>query len=214
MIGSQLLRYQDNQRYLCFDIESNGLNLAASKPWQLAYAICTNRHIEATVVRHIAWPDLEMSEDAARVNRFDRKKYESLAEDAKDVWKDFGPLLEDENLLIVGHNLYGFDCYVVNTWRRLMGLPVDWSFMPRIVDTLCLARAYRHGLVPDLKDFAAWQYKTLSIKGSRAKGMGCSLGAMAREFQIPYDERLAHEASYDIGINHEVLKKLLWSVEV
>lgn len=213
MIGSSLLRYQDNQRFILLDTETEGLNLARSKPWQIAYAICTIHGVESINVRYPKWDDLQVSDDAARVTHFDKAKYLSLAEDPDLILKDFENLLFNDEYLLLGHNLLGFDSYVLNTWRRLLGRPTDWSFVPRIVDTLCLSRAYRYQIVPDKTSFLSWQYKMLT-KHSRAKGMGASLGSMAREFDISYDERMAHDAAYDIGINHEVFKKLLWSVEV
>ncbi len=213
MIGSNLLRYRDNQRYLLLDGESNGLNLHSSQPWQIAYSICTNKQIEATVVRYPKWPDFVMSDEAAQVTRFDMKDYLSRAEDANEVLTDFEKLLFDPQYLILGHNLLGFDAYLIQTWRRLCGRSEDWSFVPRIIDTLCLSRAYRFNIQPDHDNLLAWQYKMLTIR-SKAKGMGASLGAMAREFGIEYDERRAHSAAYDISINHQVATKLFWSVEI
>lgn len=213
MIGSDLLRYQDKQKYLIIDGESNGLNLHDSQPWQIAYVICTSKTIEQAVVRYPKWDGFVMSDEAARVTRFDMKDYLARAEPADDVLKDFETLLFDPEYLILGHNLIGFDAYLINTWRRLCGRKEDWSFVSRIVDTLCLSRAYRFQIVPDRNDFIGWQYKMLTMR-SRSKGMGASLGAMAREFGIEYDERLAHDAGVDIRYNHEVFKRLIWEVEV
>lgn len=214
MIGSDLLRYQDNQRYLIIDGESNGLNLARAQCWQIAYSIGTLKAIEATVVRYPKWPDLVMSDDAAQVTRFDMKDYLSRAEDPNAVLTDFEKLLYDPQYLIVAHNGLGFDAYLIQTWRRLCGRSEDWSFVHRIVDTLALSRAYRYQHIPDHANMLAWQYKMLSIRGTKAKGMGCSLGAMAREFGIEYDERRAHDAGVDIGYTHGILQRLVWSVEI
>lgn len=214
MIGADLLRYQDDQRFLIIDGESNGLNLHASQCWQIAYSICTLTSIEATVVRYPKWPDMVMSDEAARVTRFDMKDYLSRAEDPNAVLTDFEKLLYDPQYLIVAHNGLGFDAYLIQTWRRLCGREVDWSFVERMIDTLALSRAYRHQHTPDRDNPLAWQYKMLSIRGTRTKGMGCSLGAMAREFGVEYDERRAHSADYDIDVTHKVLNKLVWSLEV
>lgn len=213
MIGADLLRFQDYQRYLIFDIESEGLSLTRSRPWQLAYALCTNRAIEAMTVRYPLFKDINVSDEAARVTRFDKSTYLARGEDPAQVLRDFEEIAMDPSVLVVGHNILGFDAYVWQTLRRLHGLPTDWSYVPRMIDTLCLSRAYRFGLTPDLKAFTAWQYKMLTIR-SKAKGMGASLGAMAREFEVPYDERQAHDAAYDLQINHKVFRQLVYKVEV
>jgi len=213
MIGSELLRFQDNQKYILFDYETEGLNLFASRPWQLSYAICNSRYIEKVITRYPLFKDINVSDDAARITRFDKKKYLQIGEDPAIVLRDFEELAMDPNYLLLGHNLMGFDNYVWQTLCRLQGKSIDWSFVARVVDTLCLSRAYRHQIAPDLKDFTAWQYKMLTLR-TKGKGFGASLGAMAREFQIPYDERLAHDATYDCNINHKVFQKLIWSVEV
>lgn len=213
MIGSELLRYQNDQKYLLIDTETEGLNLFASRPWQIAYTICTNKEIGKVNIRYPLWEDLKVSDEAARITRFNKQNYLSLAEKPEDILKDFEQLLLDPSYTIIGHNLLGFDIYILETLRRLTGRVTDWSYLPRIVDTLCLSRAYRHNIVPDLKNFTAWQYKMLTMR-MKGKGFGASLGAMAREFKIDYNERLAHDAEYDCSINHQVFQKLLWAVEV
>ncbi len=218
MIGSDLLRYADKQRFLIHDFETESLNLFAARPWQLSYALCTNKYIDKVITRYPLYTDINVSDEAARITRFDKKHYLSVGEDPVKVLADFEEIALDPSVLLLGHNVLGYDRYIWRTMRRLQGKPIGDAFNmdinSRLIDTLCLSRAYRHGIVPDLKDYAAWQYKALSIKGTRAKGMGCSLGAMAREFQIPYDERLAHDATYDTNVNFEVFKKLIIAVEV
>lgn len=213
MIGSDLLRYQDNQRYVIADFETEGLSLHHSRPWQLSYAICTNRQIESIVTKYPLYKDINVSDEAARVTRFDKKRYLEMAEDPVKILADFEAVVTDPSIFTVFHNGLGFDAYVWQTMRRLQGKPTDWTYINRMIDTLCLSRAYRHNMTPDRNDFLAWQYKMLTLR-SRAKGFGASLGAMAREFQIPYDERFAHDSEYDLKITHQVFVKLIWSLEV
>ncbi len=214
-LGADLLRYQDNQRFVIADFESEGLSLYRSRPWQLAYAICTTKTIESIHVCYPFYADLNVSEEAARITRFDKADYLARAEDPVKVLTDFEAVALDPSVKTVWHNGLGFDQYVWQTMRRLQGKPTDWSYSRQIVDTLALSRAYRHQIAPERgAGFTAWQYKMLSLRGSRAKGMGCSLGAMAREFEIPYDERRAHDAQYDTGIGHAVFNRLIWSLDV
>lgn len=214
MIGSELIRYAENRRFVVWDLETESLNLRAARPWQIAYAICTIKGIESTHVHYPLWPDLAMSADAAEITRFDMKDYLSRAEPADKILAAFEEVVTDSSVWNVGHNIVSYDAYVLDTWRRLTGRPTDWSLLNRSVDTLALSRAYRYQQTPDRTNLLAWQYRMLSMRGSRAKGMGCSLGAMAREFGVEYDERRAHSADYDIAINWQVATKLFWAVEV
>jgi DNA polymerase III epsilon subunit-like protein len=213
MIGSELLRYQDHQRYILFDVETEGLNLGRSKPWQISYAICTNKRIESVVTRYPYYKDLNVSPEAAKITRFDHKSYVQASEDPLVILKDFEQIAMDPSYLILGHNILGFDAYMWQNMRHLSGLKTDWSFIDRMVDTLALSRAYRHQIQPDLNNITAWQYKMLTLR-KKGKGFGASLKAMAKEFLIEYDERYSHDAEYDCQVNHQVFQKLIWTIEV
>lgn len=212
MIGSELLRYKTDQLYLIADTETEGLSLGRSRPWQISYAVCTLKEVLSIKVRHLNWPLLSVSPEAARITRFDMASHLSIAEDPAVVLGDFEPLLYDPKYIVVGHNWLGFDAYVVQTWRRLCGRQgVDWSYLPRTLDTNALSKAYQKQWKPDRENMWAWQYRCLE---HREKGLKSSLGAMARLFEVPYDERFAHDAAYDTRVNHGVLKGLVWGMEV
>lgn len=210
MIGSELLRYKPDQKFLIFDKETEGLNLFSSRPWQISYAICTVKEILDIKVRHIHWPDLYVSDQAARVTRFNMASHLRIAEDPEVVLKDFEALALDPQYILAGHNILGYDIYVWETWRRLISRTTDWSYLPRILDTNCLMKAYKKGFAPS-GDRLTWQYKLLDY---REKGLKSNLGVCAKEFKIPYDETRAHDAKYDTQINHAVLNKLIWAVEI
>ncbi len=211
MIGASLLRYREDQRFLIYDFETEGLSLYHSRPWQISYAICTLKKIESIVVRHLDWPDLKVSDGAARITRFDMRTHKSIAEDPSVVLADFDALIYDSQYHPTGHNILGFDVYVHQTWRRLCGKTVDWSYVPRSLDTNALTKAYKKQFKPDLENLLAWQYKCMHF---REKGLKSSLGSVAREFGLEYDERYAHDAAYDCRVNHGVLNKLIWSLEI
>ncbi len=211
MIGSDLLRYQPDQRYLIFDEETEGLHLKRSRIWQLAYAICTLKEIESIVVRHIYWKDLNVSPGAARVTRFNKQHYLSVAEPPEKVFADFDPLLNDPTMIPVYHNGLGLDVYPWDTLRAALGHPSSWEYLHRSLDTNALGKAYRKGFKPE-GDRLAFQYKCLQYR--EKKSLKTSLGALAKEFKVPYDERYAHDAGYDIRVNHGVLKELIGRVEI
>ena len=71
-----LLRFNRNQRYVVFDTETEGLNLIKSRPWQVAWLIAEGDKIISRTDRFIHWPNLNVSEGAARVTGFSKKEYE------------------------------------------------------------------------------------------------------------------------------------------
>lgn len=220
MIGSSLLRYLENHRLTVWDTETESLNLFYSRPWQISYSIGTLKRIERIVTRYIRWDDLQMSAGAAEVTRFNREEYLRLAEPPEVVLADFEALLLDPNTLNAGHNLLGFDIDQHKNWRRACGKAEDWSYLPRLLDTMCFSKAYRASF-PIGSNRLSWQYQLLherlskkKVEGEPKKGGGVSLGAMCREFGIEYDPMQAHSADYDVSRTHLLLGKLIWAIEI
>ncbi len=220
MVGSTLLRFATEQKWLVFDFESTGLNLYESLPWELSYAVCSLKNgIESTHTYMIRWSQFRITEMLAYKTHFDKARYDAEAKDPREVWELFSPLLYSPEYRSMGHNLLGFDAYMIAIWRRLMGLAPDHSWIGGgaqwpLIDTLCLSKAYRKGWTPDASSpdaLLGWEYKCESFY---EKGMKTRLGAMCDEFKIDYDDNLAHSSLYDIQRNWLVGKELFWKVEI
>lgn len=214
MIGSDLTRFWPG-RFCVWDTESEGLNLAFHRPWEISYAICTLKGgIQSFHTSLIRWPDLDITEDAARITRFDRARYEAEARPAREVWDEFAPVLYDPEIRSVGHNTIGFDYAMINTWSRALGLPPDHSWAFRAYDTHCLAKGYKKGFEPDISSplaFAAYQYR---CQAWIEKGLKTSLGTMCGELGLEYDESRAHGAAYDCDRQWAVFRELVFKLNV
>ena len=123
-----LLRFNKKQRYVVFDTETEGLNLVTSRPWQVAWLVVEGENIIEKNDFYIHWANLNVSEGAARVTGFSYNEYAKKSMPPNIVWEKFAHDLYDENNLIVGQNLLGFDVYMVNVWRKLMGMESDYSY--------------------------------------------------------------------------------------
>ncbi len=217
MIGSTLTRYAETP-FVIWDIESEGLNLAFSQPWEIAWAVATLKGgIQSIKVEMIKWPNLKMDPSNPSFKHFDRARYEREAKEPREVWDRFAPAIYGGVNRSVGHNLLAYDTNILSVWRRGMGMAPDhsWLYSPPILDTNCVAKSYRASWQPDISSpeaFVAWQYRCYHTR--LAKGVKTKLGAMCVEFGIEYDEKRAHEAEYDICVNWEVAKKLIWAVEI
>jgi DNA polymerase III epsilon subunit-like protein len=209
-----LLRFSPKQKFLTFDFETEGLSLFYSRPLQLSWLDCDFESIKSVREHIIDIEDMNISEGAARVTRFDRNKYDRTKKPAGPIWEEFAQYLYDDQYYLVGHNILGFDAYMIQNLTRYVGKREDWSFVPRMIDTLCLARGIHYGLKPPKRgteDFMLWQYKLLQKRETKVK---CTLGALCKYYQIATDESMLHDAVYDIRQNLEVFKKQIWEIEI
>jgi DNA polymerase III epsilon subunit-like protein len=209
-----MLRFNKKQKYICFDFETCHLNLldSSNKPWQLSYVIAEGDKITKEVDNYIYWSDLNISEGAKEVTHFNEFKYKSLAADPIKILKEFENFIYDEDYLIVGQNLLGFDIYVHAIYRKLLSKIPDFSYVRRIIDTNCLAKAIKKNLQPPKgEDFIYWQYK---LNDFREKGLKTSIKTQLKEYDIDFDENMLHNSMYDVQKNFQIFQKQIWRIEV
>ena len=206
-----LLRFNRNQRYVVFDTETEGLNLIKSRPWQVAWLIAEGDKIISRTDRFIHWPNLNVSEGAARVTGFSKKEYEKNSRAPNQVWEEFSEVLFDDRNLIVGQNLLGFDVYMVDVWRRQMARDLNQEYVSRIIDTKALATAIAKDIKYTDGDFINWQYKLLHY---RERGLKTSQGFLLKHYGIDHDPKWLHDALYDIEMNFKIFKRQLFDLEL
>lgn len=209
-----MLRFNKDQKYICFDFETCHLNLldTSNKPWQLSYIIAKGNQIQREVDNYIFWPDLQISEDAKLITHFDERKYHSLANDAKDILASFEEYLYDPEYLIIGQNLLGFDVYIHNIYRKLLNKNPDFSFVKRIIDTNCIAKAIKKNLKAQRdSDFIYWQYR---LNDFREKGLKTSIKAQLKDYKIDFDENMLHNSLYDVQMNFRIFQKQIWQIDI
>lgn len=209
---SELLRYDYNYKSIVFDTETTGLNLFYTIPWQLSYLICKGGKIEKIVDKYLWWPDLKLSDDAARITRFNYLEYKERAEDPKKVYEEFADYLYSKNYINIGQNTLGYDIFILNTLRRMLGMKPDWSFLSRLYDTNCLGKYIIYTSAPQIQENKLlWQ---MQLRNCWEKGKKTSLAALGKHFDIKHEEDKLHDASFDTILNFEVWKKQLWVVEI
>lgn len=209
-----LLRFKFNQRYVIFDFETEGLSLVSSRPWQVSWGVAEGRKLLSVHNHYIAWEDLNISEKAAAVTRFDKADYIRRREDPFHVFPKLWQDINDENNLLVGHNILQFDIYILNIYRQKLGLPTDYKFLDRCLDTNALSIAVKKGLQPPNANGSvslSWQYRLLN---ARERGVKTNMGAMLKHYDIPHESDKLHDAEYDIRKNFELFHKLIQDIEI
>ena len=105
----------------------------------------------------------------------------------------------------MGQNLLGFDVYMLAVLQRLLGQEPDYSYLPRILDTRALGKAYREELERPKGNLLSWQYKIINDRSLKAK---VSQNQLLKFFDIEFDESKLHNALYDIKMCYQVFLKL------
>ena len=206
-----LLRFNKNQRYVVFDTETEGLNLVTSRPWQIAWLVAQGDKIISRTDRFIHWPNLSVSKGAARITGFSQEEYEKKSRTPNQVWEEFSQDLFDENNIIIGQNLLGFDVYMVDIWRRGLFEPLDQDYISRIIDTKALATAIAKNIPYTSGDFINWQYRLLHY---RERGLKTSQAFLLKHYGIDHDPKRLHDALYDVEMNFKIFKKQLFDLEL
>jgi len=142
-MNEELLRFKKDQKYVVFDFETCSLNLVSedNKPWQLAFMVYKGSKLIESHDYYIHWDDLKLSDGARKVTGFSDSKYKKNAKDSGLVLDHFERYLYDPEYIKLGHNILGFDIYIHNIYRKLLGRETDYSYLDDCLDTLCLAKA-------------------------------------------------------------------------
>mgnify|MGYP001611259665 CR=1 FL=1 len=217
-LDEELFRFRQDSlvnplKYITVDVESESVNLAYSRPWQLSFIVIENNQIKLEVNKYIKIHDLNISEGAKKVTRFNNKEYQEGAEDPKIVYDLLASYLYNPDYYVVGQNFIFFDLYQIKNLQKYLGEKEDFSYLNRVYDTLPLGRAYQLNIkFPTKKEeILPWQYRFSSY---RQKGLKASLEALSKLFDINYDHNMAHSALYDVKLTKEVFKNLYFKLEV
>ncbi len=212
MIGKQLLRFNKQQKYVCMDVETMSLNLLGHNnvPWQVSFCVFDQERVHEEHDYYVSW-GYEPSPEVQQMTGYSKKRMAEEGRDPTEIYHLFNKYLNNPDYLIVGHNFLGFDSYMTYIWAKQIGQPHSYDFTKRLIDTLALAKAMRFDKKIDRENFLSFQYKMDTLF---KRGQKCKLSDLASEFGIPYDPARLHDSSYDILINAEVFKKLIYSMEV
>mgnify|MGYP003624792749 FL=1 len=217
MENKDLLRYKKDQTYVVFDTETEGLNLLYSRPWQVAYGVYRNGKLIEESDRLVYWDNLDIPDIVQKLTGFSQKRYDNEAEPPEDVWKNFEKVIMNEDHILVGQNLLGFDIHMITIWRRLMGLEPNHDYLTRILDTRALAIAWKKEItdnVPtDPEERLAWQFRMINGQRNNRK-IKVSQNQLLKDFGIEFEEAKLHDAKYDNFCCKQVFDKLLWEVAV
>ena len=183
MINDNLLRYKYKQKYAVIDCETCHLNLAMDNlPWQWAILECEGEKILQEHNHYVNWPNLRVSEEAARVTRFNHdfvKRNGIQPEKALEILDSF--IYNKDYLLLIANGLR-FDVFVHNIHRRLSNKNTDWSYLERVLDPVALAKEVFCNIKKSEND-SLFQHQ-MRLHNFRSKGIKTSVNALCKHYKI------------------------------
>lgn len=212
-MDEHLLRYDKDKTLVFIDCETFNLclNFCHNIPWQIAMIkVKGDKKIDQKNF-YLKWQtDLKISQDAARITRYDHKKVQKEGFDPKEVFPTIKDWLDNADY-IIGHNTLGFDIYLIKEYYKFMRCDFN-HLVKKFIDTNTIARGIKYGMVYNPKDdLTEYQYKVLH---TRKKNVKSSLSLLGKENGIDHDYEKLHDAINDLDLNLKVWNKLKWQLEL
>ena len=114
-IMKKLLRYNKDEEFVFIDCETFNLclNFAHNLPWQISMIKVKGDEVVAFKDFYIKWDThLKIGEEAARITRYSQKKMDQKGVAPENVYPTIKDWLDNADH-IVGHNILGFDIYLI-----------------------------------------------------------------------------------------------------
>ena len=212
-MDDHLLRFNKNKNLVFIDCETFNLclNFCHNLPWQIAMIKANGDKKVDQKNFYLKWKtELKISQDAARITRYDHNKVQKIGQDPKEIFPTIKDWLDHADY-IIGHNIIGFDIYLIKEYYRYMNC--NWHhLMNKLIDTNLIIRGVKYGIPYSSKDnLLEYQYK---IYHTKRKNIKSSLITVGKENGIEHDYDKLHDAINDLDLNLKVWNKLKWQVEI
>ena len=211
-MDGHLIRFEENKTFVFIDCETENLclNECNNLPWQIAMIKAEGGKMVDSKDYYVAWNrDINISADAARITRFNPVDYNKKKIKFEEIFPTIKDWLDNADY-IVGHNILGFDIYLIKDFYNYAGEEYQ-HLMDKIIDTNCVAKGIKFELpYKEGEDFLEYQYK---LTHERRRGVKTNLAFLGKEYEIKHDPNKLHDALADLELNLKVWNQLKYRLE-
>ncbi len=209
----KLLRYDKEKEFVFIDCETFNLclNSCHNLPWQIAMLKVKGDKIVDSKDFYIKWDThLKIGKEAAKITRYSPSRMEKRGLPPEEVFPTIEDWLDNSDF-VVGHNVLGFDIYLIKGFYDYM--EKDYKHLTsKVIDTLPLSRGIKlDSHIVDGESLTEYQYRMLE---TRRKGVRTNLKAMGLYFNIEHEYDELHNALVDLKLNLKVWNKIKWQAEI
>ena len=218
-MDNHLIRFQ-KKKFLFLDFETFNVCLSDqfNLPWQAAtilleyYEGRNGKIISNELSRHdlyLKWDsDLKISKEARRITNYTEKNFKKKCIPEEEGFKIIYDQLKTTDY-IVGHNVLGFDIYLLRNWYRKHGKSYD-DLPYKVLDTFAIAKSIALEYNYNECGLLDFQMKMINI---RKKGLRTSLGALGKSYEISHNPDKLHNALVDLELNIKIWDKLKYQID-
>lgn len=212
-MDEHLLRFNKDKTLVFFDAETLNLclNSCHNLPWQIGMIkVVGDRWVDQKNF-FIKWDtQLKISDDAARITRYDQKKIDKIGLSPEEVFPTVEEWLNKADY-IVGHNVIAFDVYLIRDYYKYMKKSAT-NLYEKFIDTNAIAKGIKLGFpFKNGDNLQEYQYRAYHKK---QKGIKTNLTALGKEMSIDHDYDNLHDALVDLELNLKVWNKLKYQIEI
>lgn len=209
-----LMRYDKKSKFLYIDFESYNLCLHRdfNAPWQAGLMMVQNNQILDSRELLFNWGGkYQMRSSNPSFNHYSERIIQEKGQPPKQA---FDTILDYFNQCdyIIGHNLLKFDVFILKELYALYSSGDYRQWIPRIIDTKCLALAISLNVNKSLDEsLQEFQFRFLNYF---KKGLKTNLTYLCKNYGIEVDETRLHDAIYDLKKNLEVFNKQKYQLDI
>ncbi len=210
---NELLRFDKVKTFVFIDCETLNLclNFCQNLPWQVAMIkVVGGKKVDERDIL-IKWEtNLKISEDARRITRYPEDLVITTGKKFDDVFDEISSWLDNCDH-IIGHNILGFDTYLIKEMYLLKNKRIE-HLVNKIIDTNCIAKGIKYGIKKMPKEsWIEYQYKLLH---TYRKGIKTNLASLGKDYNIEHDYDNLHNAIVDLDLNLKVWNKLKFQIDI
>lgn len=210
--GHDLLRYNlKDKKILVSDLESNGLHLKYTLPFNISLCVYQNGNILENHDLYIKWPEYKIRDDLAIKVHYNKEKIDIYGKQPNQVFEFVKEYLNNPEYLVIGSNWLNYDCMVIKNAAKSVGVDISYDYLRRVYDCNSLFKGYKLNRKPNYDDFLAWQWGLNSIV---QKGLKSSVKTCCAEFGIDYSELDSHSGAYDVSRSYLIFMELIKKMEI
>lgn len=207
------MRFDKSKRLIFIDCETLNLclNFCQNLPWQVAMLDTVGGKKIDEKDFLIKWKtNLKISEDARRITRYPEELIEATGKQFDDVFDIISDWLDNSDH-IIGHNVLGFDIYLIKEMYLSKGRNIK-HLVNKFIDTNCLAKGIKYGIPKMPKEsLIEYQYKMLH---TYKRGIKTNLTTLGKDYSIEHDYDNLHNAIVDLELNLKVWNKIKFQIDV